>query len=160
MAGRRPIPTHLKLLRGNPGKRALNKDEPNPEIADQAPPPPDFLDKTAADEWRRVALELHRLRLLTSVDLMTLAAYCDACARWRDAADALAVAAAADPETHGLLVRTKDDGLTANPLIWIGANAAKAMVRYATEFGMTPASRSKVSAAPDRGPSKFDGLLG
>ena len=38
MRGRKPIATHLKLLRGNPGKRALNKNEPLP-IGDLVDPP-------------------------------------------------------------------------------------------------------------------------
>ena len=33
MRGRRPNPTRLKLLTGNPGKRPLNPDEPKPQIA-------------------------------------------------------------------------------------------------------------------------------
>lgn len=113
----------------------------------------------AAPEWRRVAPELYRLRLLTPLDYTLLAVYCDAYARWREASAALDAAALLDPETHGLLVTTKDGGVAANPLIWIASNAAKAMVKYATEFGMTPASRSKVSPSLDYGPSKFKGLF-
>ena len=30
MRGRKPVATHLKILRGNPGKRALNHSEPMP----------------------------------------------------------------------------------------------------------------------------------
>jgi hypothetical protein len=30
MAGRRPKPTHLKVVTGNPGKRKLNDKEPTP----------------------------------------------------------------------------------------------------------------------------------
>lgn len=33
MRGRKPKPTYLKLLNGNPGKRALNEQEPKPERA-------------------------------------------------------------------------------------------------------------------------------
>jgi hypothetical protein len=25
-----PVPTHLKIIRGNPGKRKINKNEPKP----------------------------------------------------------------------------------------------------------------------------------
>jgi hypothetical protein len=32
MSGPRPTPTYLKLLRGNPGRRPINKNEPKPEI--------------------------------------------------------------------------------------------------------------------------------
>ncbi|MGH7717148.1 MAG: phage terminase small subunit P27 family, partial [Vulcanimicrobiaceae bacterium] len=31
MAGRKPKPTHLKLVAGNPGKRPPNENEPQPE---------------------------------------------------------------------------------------------------------------------------------
>jgi hypothetical protein len=33
MRGRRPKPTRLKLLTGNPGKHPLNRSEPKPEPA-------------------------------------------------------------------------------------------------------------------------------
>lgn len=32
MPGCRPTPTALKLVRGNPGKRALPKNEPRPSL--------------------------------------------------------------------------------------------------------------------------------
>ena len=39
MRGRRPKPTRLKMLTGNPGKRPLNHDEPRPEAAIPECPP-------------------------------------------------------------------------------------------------------------------------
>ena len=39
MRGRRPKPTRLKLLTGNPGKRPLNDDEPQPQAAIPECPP-------------------------------------------------------------------------------------------------------------------------
>ena len=30
--GRKPLPTKIKLLRGNPGRRPLNENEPEPEV--------------------------------------------------------------------------------------------------------------------------------
>ena len=40
--GRKTTPTKLKLLKGNPGKRGLNKDEPEPDV--RLPNPPSHLD--------------------------------------------------------------------------------------------------------------------
>ena len=74
--GPRPMPTHLRLLRGNPSKEPLNKNEPQPTIDPEIPDVPEFLTGYAADEWCRVSEELYRLKLLTSVDTHTLAAYC------------------------------------------------------------------------------------
>ena len=42
MRGRKPVPTHLKLIKGNPGKRALGS-EPQPQRLEQVPEPPAFL---------------------------------------------------------------------------------------------------------------------
>ena len=36
--GRKPKPSHLKLVTGNPGKRAINTQEPVPERILPAPP--------------------------------------------------------------------------------------------------------------------------
>ena len=38
MRGRKPTPTHLKLVRGNPGKRPLNASEPKPQLTLPSPP--------------------------------------------------------------------------------------------------------------------------
>jgi hypothetical protein len=55
--------TYLKLLRGNPGKRKLNKHEPQPAIPPAPPPCPEFLDGYAREEWERVSGELFHCRL-------------------------------------------------------------------------------------------------
>ena len=36
MRGRRPKPTALKLIEGNPGKRPLPRDEPTPPVGAKA----------------------------------------------------------------------------------------------------------------------------
>ncbi len=48
---RKPTPTRLKLLGGNPGKRPLNLDEPQPEPT--LPEPPAHLSDEAKAEWGR-----------------------------------------------------------------------------------------------------------
>ena len=55
--GRRPVPTQLQLLRGNPRKQALNKAEPQPRVPPQVPQAPAFLNGYARAEWDRVAEE-------------------------------------------------------------------------------------------------------
>lgn len=159
MKGRRPTPTYLKLLRGNPGQRALNRNEPKPAIPDQPPAAPPFLSGYALEEWRRISVEAHRLVLLTGVDVMPMAAYCDAYERWRTARETVAAMAERDPVMHGLIVRTQSGGAAANPLVWIAANAARDMVRYAAEFGMSPAARSRINAGVDLDDGKFTGLI-
>lgn len=159
MRGRKPTPSYLKLLRGNPGKRALNKNEPRPEIPDEPPAPPSFLAGYAAEEWARISVEAYRLGLLTALDIAPLAAYCDAYERWRTARELIVAMGARDPVMHGLIVKTQSGGAAPNPLVWISANAARDMVRFAAEFGMSPAARSRISAGVEAGDGKFTGLI-
>lgn len=48
MKGRKPTPTVLKRLQGNPGKRPLAKREPQPRSEPELPPPPEWLAARAA----------------------------------------------------------------------------------------------------------------
>ena len=89
MAGRIPAPAYLKVLRGNPGKRAVPA-EVEPDRGSQCPEPPEFLSAYATEEWHRTAPELHRLRMLTVADVMTFAACCQSFAHWRAAEEELA----------------------------------------------------------------------
>lgn len=160
MPGPRPTPTYLKLLRGNPGRRPINKNEPKPEIPAKQPAPPAWLSAYALEEWKRVAPELWRINLLTKVDVAVFAMYCEAYARWRTAEEALAVMASRDPVMRGLIARSKAGTAMENPLAYISRRAAQEMLRCAGEFGLTPAARSRISiGAPPPGPSKFGDLL-
>src|SRR5262245_29725022 len=157
MPGPPPTPSVIKLLRGNPGKRAI-RSEPKPEIPQTPPEAPAFLAGHARDEWKRVAPELHRLRLLTSIDVAPLAAYCAAYGRWRTAEELLNEVR---DELHAGLLVAGSSRAVPNPLVKISRDAAEAMVRFAGEFGMTPVARSRISAGVGyEPPSKFDGLLG
>lgn len=87
MRGRRPKPTRLKVLTGNPGKRALNEAEPRPEP--EIPDCPPELGPIARREWERLVAELAPLRILTQLDRAALATYCGAYGLWADATEAI-----------------------------------------------------------------------
>ncbi len=80
MRGRKPVPTKLKLLRGNPGKRTLNDREP--QIDPSTPEPPDWLEGEARDKWFEVCDKLGDLGILTHVDADVLTLYCRTWVRW------------------------------------------------------------------------------
>ena len=149
-------PTVLKVLRGNPGKRAI-KAEPTPAIAAEIPEPPEFLSVHGRAEWLRLSPELYRLGLLTIVDVNAFAAYCQAFGRWRQAEEALAEAG----ELVTVDQRTKRRRiLKQSPLVGIAAGAARDMMTYAGQFGLTPVARSRISIEGLKPPrSKFEGLL-
>jgi P27 family predicted phage terminase small subunit len=159
--GRPPIPTHLRLLRGNPAKMPLPPGtEPQPRGYTECPGPPTRLKDEARDEWNRIAPELFRLGLLTQADIRTLALYCDAYGEWCDARDALFAMKEDDPQLFGFLVRNANGNLAANPIVKILAHARMQMERFGLEFGLTPASRSRLTSKPlDEPDRKFDGLL-
>jgi P27 family predicted phage terminase small subunit len=159
MRGAKPVPLQLKLLRGNPGQRRL-KDEMKPEQAIGVPDPPAFITGYAADEWWNVAVELHNLGVLTKIDCAPLAAYCYAYGQWREAAELLATMR--DEPVKGFVVRNGSGGPAENPLIYTARKASEAMMKYAAEFGLTPAARSRISCGSqgdDEQGSKFAGLL-
>jgi P27 family predicted phage terminase small subunit len=162
MSGPPPTPTYLKLLRGNPGRRPINKDEPKPEIPAKPPEPPTWLSAYAVEEWKRVAPEAYALKLLTGLDLAPFAAYCMSYGHWRTAEEALARMASNDPVWHGLIAKSKAGTAMENPLVYISRRSAQEMLRCAGEFGFSPAARSRINGGglpPDRGPSKFGDLL-
>jgi P27 family predicted phage terminase small subunit len=146
------------VTRGNPGRRPIRR-ESAPLVPAELPEPPVFLVPCAREEWSRLGEELLRLKLLTTADLQTFAGY-QAYGRWRAAEEALAKMAADDPATFGLITKTRDGNSMRNPLVLIADEAAATMLKYAAEFGLTPAARSRVSAV-DRGAaeSKFGSLL-
>jgi P27 family predicted phage terminase small subunit len=152
-----PIPANIVALRGNPAKRRL----PPPALAipTSAEPiaAPDWLPDLARQEWERAGPELHALGLLTALDLQPFACYCLAVCRWRQAEAALDALAAADGE---LVARGAAGGMVAHPLLAIARESARAVVRYAAEFGMTPNSRARLRAGGGAPASRFDGLIG
>ena len=81
--GRKPKPTALKVLEGNPGHRPLNKKEPMPK--GRLPRCPDWLEDDAKKEWKRLGKVLAEMGMLTHLDMMAFAGYCQAYARWKGA---------------------------------------------------------------------------
>jgi P27 family predicted phage terminase small subunit len=137
MRGRKPLPSNVVRLRGNPGKRRLNDAEPAP--APVVPACPSCLGDEATKEWKRVAKELGDLGLLTRLDRGMLAAYCQAHALW--------VEAVASIERYGTMVKSPNGFAMQSPYVAVANKQVDIMVRIAAEFGMTPSSRSRIRAA-------------
>jgi P27 family predicted phage terminase small subunit len=139
MRGRRPKPTRLKVLTGNPGKRPLNDAEPRPDVA--IPECPTELGPLARREWDRLVGELITLRLLTNLDRAALAAYCGAYALWAEATGAI--------QKYGAMIKSPTGYPVQSPYVAIANRQAEIMMRIASEFGFTPASRSRI-ATPEK----------
>ncbi len=129
----------------------------------ELPEPPSYLQGYGADEFFRLREELVRLRLLTPLDLSVFCVYCQSYARWRTAEESIASMAERDQLTKGLLIKTSSGDAAQNPLAAVARRAAADMVRFAGEFGMSPAARARISAGiwhePPPGSGKFGDLL-
>jgi P27 family predicted phage terminase small subunit len=146
MRGRKPKPTHLKLLEGNPGKRALNGAEPKPPRG--IPTCPAHLTAPAKAEWKRLAQDLHTVGLLTLVDRGALAAYCQSWGRWVEAERKL-------QETPHLF-KTPAGYVQISPWLTIANKERELMARYMTELGLTPSSRSRLAVQFQSGPKPWE----
>ena len=134
--GRRPTPTAMKVLEGNPGKRKLNENEPKPEK--KAPPCPKWLEPEAKKEWRRLCKKMEMMGVLSEVDMAAFAGYCQAYARWKEAEEFIT--------QHGTIVKTPSGYWQQVPQVSIAQTYLKIMERFASEFGLTPSSRSRIVA--------------
>ena len=146
MRGRRPKPTRLKVLTGNPGKRPLNPNERRPEPVMLECPPE--LGPAAQREWTRLVSELSSLNMITSLDRAALATYCGAYALWAESTEAI--------QKFGAMVKSPTGYPMQSPYISIANRQAEILMRIASEFGFTPASRSRISVPREAPRTLFD----
>jgi P27 family predicted phage terminase small subunit len=157
-AGRPPKPTTLKLVEGNRGKRALNKQEPDPDYL-QDMTAPDWLPADAKTVWDDLAPKLRRARVLTEIDVPMVCMLCISIAQYRQASKL------AD---RRLLVKGRDDsGMPSiNPALIIQSMSAKQAMAVMREFGMSPSARTRIMVQPqsdlfaDHGASKAASYFG
>ncbi|BCH23547.1 phage terminase small subunit P27 family [Mesorhizobium sp. L-8-3] len=146
MRGRKPIPTALKLVTGNPSKRPLNTREPKPVTA--IPTCPAHLMPAAKTEWKRLARYLHDLGVISELDRAALAAYCQAYGRWVEAEKKL-------KETPPLL-RTPAGYVQQSPWLAISNKNVELMHKFMSELGLSPVSRSRVETTRSMGPKPWE----
>ena len=133
----KPLPTNLKLMRGNPGKRKLNAREPMPRVG--RPKPLECLSAAGREHFARLMDELTAVRVLTVADGPALSGLAEALASYEEAVRAL--------ETGGKVVK-QERGVTRSPWLMIQKQAWEQMQRGFSDFGLTPSSRSKIQTLP------------
>lgn len=135
MKGRKPKPTHLKLVGGNPGKRALNKSEPKPKgrLSDA----PDWMSSDQRAGWD-YAIQHSPDGLLRLLDRSALTAWVIAEDLHRQASIAVG--------KFGLITKSPNKGEPMqNPYLPIINRQAQIMMKAAAELGFTPSSRSRIA---------------
>jgi hypothetical protein len=138
-SGRRPQPTALKVLRGNPGQRKLNTREPTPPPGEVVQP--EGLSAGAAAIWAELAPICLHMGTLTPADLRPFRTLCELQASL-DRASVLKTV----NEWEAAMKLEKDYAGLIRP--------------YYALFGLEPVSRARITVpkADDAG-TKWDGVL-
>ncbi len=135
MAGRKPLPTTVKKLKGTLQKCRTNPNEPQPQ--GDLVEPPEYMADGAKSAWR-YAIDCAPPHLLRRLDMSVLEV-------WACAADLYRKAQAGIGKT-GLLIKAPSTGVPMqSPYLAIANKQAQIMTKAATEMGFTPASRSRIT---------------
>jgi P27 family predicted phage terminase small subunit len=148
-----PKPTALKLIAGNPGKRALNlSDGVNPRIL--IPSIPKHLGKAAVKEWRRITPILEELGLVSGLDVAALSLYCQSYGRLVELETAfnakVAAQVSAGTEIYDAVLATSI-GITPSGyqqqsvIVQLIRSHREEVNRYLAHFGLSPAARARVT---------------
>jgi P27 family predicted phage terminase small subunit len=149
--GRPAVPGNLHLLRGNPSKKpmaALLDEQVRPAVA--IPECPKHLDAEARAEWSRITPHLEKLGLISEIDMAALAGYCTA---WSDYVwasrriDELNKKAKDKTGEAGRIWDTPSGYKQISVPMQIRNRALEQMAKFLSEFGMSPAARSRVTAS-------------
>jgi P27 family predicted phage terminase small subunit len=130
----RPLPTAVKEARGSYNRHPERRTNGEPEPFGK-PIKPRHLDSIASKEWTRITGLLSKMGVLSASDAPSLEQHCCAYSNWRKA-----------------LARIDQGGETEEGRTYSAAavrearEAADQVRRYLIEFGMTPASRTRVRA--------------
>lgn len=142
MRGRKPTPTKLKILRGNPGKREINRKEPKPKPPQKdkktgAPKlaPPAYLAEPAKKLFKET-LKAAPEGLLTKLDRALLGRWCQNECRIAELEKTL--------REMGMTFTTEKGYVCQRPELTMINTIQKTQVRMEAEMGFTPSSRSRI----------------
>lgn len=147
-----PKPSALKVLEGNPGKRALNlSDGVNPRV--EIPTAPKHLGIEARKEWKRITPLLEELGLISGLDRAALGLYCQAVGRLTEietAFNGMVARKVAEGKDYADAVyecsyAVTPSGYAQQSVITQLIKSNREQVnRYLMHFGLSPAARARV----------------
>lgn len=141
-----PAPTAIRVLRDMPGLSPPNRLEPKPEPLPPDASPPDYLNDDGQKEWKRNIDILARMRVLTEADYTILGQWC--------MSFQILLSAQRDYAKSGNLYTTKSEYVQQNPLLGIMTRQQELQLKYAAQFGFTPAARVRLQVEREREPTK------
>lgn len=164
MAGK-PKPNHLKIVSGNPGKRKLPENTPQPSV--EVKEPPEWLDDYAKEVWRNLIGELIRLGLLSVLDYPLFTAFCITAAEMRHAYEKVAGVNGEPGEGRVYTIEGRNgEQRKTNPRIPQLREYISVLRQTGSELGLSPVARVKLTgvaqgdlfadASSDQGGNEFD----
>jgi P27 family predicted phage terminase small subunit len=133
MQERETKPTGLKAITSSQHEATQAAKETRPVRILECPPE---LGPIARQEWDRIVGELTILGVLSNFDRGPLAAYCTAYALWIEAMEMV--------QKHDAMIKAPSGYPIQSPYLSTLNRQAEIMLRIASEFGFTPASRSRI----------------
>jgi len=110
-----------------------------------APKAPDHIPADMVGEWKTIAADMAKRKILTSSALGVVSTYVIALWTVREAQAAIA--------KHGVLIEAATRNLKPNPACGLLAKSLEAVARLSAELGLTPAARSKAGFQTKGGPA-------
>lgn len=153
MAGRKAIPTHLKVVRGNPGKRALNKDEPKPSAGTLVAP--DWLTKAERLEFETLAERLAEIGLNSDSYTESVAL----AAQLQVEIIELSEVIEREGRTYCVITKSGDRMVRARPEWNLRAEARRHLQSLLAEFGLTPSAATRVKVEKKKPENPFTALM-
>lgn len=147
--GRKSLPTVQKKAQGTIRKCRQNPAEPPYQIVKSLPDPPAELGGRGRELYYTAGMELSDKGILTSISMGMFLEYCQA----------METAETAYKEMgQGITIMDENGKTYVNPAFRVYKDSVMIAVRIACEFGMTPASSSKV-VVPAVKRSKLDDFI-
>ena len=140
--GRPKKPTAKLKIHGTYRSDRRYDSEPKPDV--YVPERPKWLVGDAKKEWYRITPILAKMKCISEADLAMLAAYCF---EW-----GLYVALARKVKVENLTTVTDKGNEMLSPLLNARNRALKNFKEIATEFGLSPSSRTRVATNPSEEP--------
>jgi P27 family predicted phage terminase small subunit len=155
--GRKPLPNHIKILRGMPEAR-INRAEPVPPPG--RPEIPDHLDSLARGEWERIVTILDHMGLCSKAEAPVLSLYCEVYSKW--------LRARGEIVKRGMVIERdiinskgvkSGSRLFGNPAVGVELACIKLMKDLLAEMGLTPSARSRLRCDKNEAADPFEDFL-
>ncbi|WP_293006857.1 phage terminase small subunit P27 family [Nitrosomonas sp.] len=149
--GPKPLPDNVHALRGNPSKKNLGDILGGVHPSVEIPNCPPHLVSEAKKEYKRITAELKVLGLISNIDRGAIAAYCSAWAEIVHCESKISELNKKDPKGEAGLVGITPNGYQ-QMSVWVQIRnrAYERMMRFASEFGMSPSSRTKATPSENQ----------